>query len=248
MTSTSYSAQEDSRNDELLFRRSRAGGAGGGGCYEEFRSNVPEDFNLTVESCRMSVSLMEDLRRGQYKLNYRIRVDGERPETDWFFVIPFSQGLVTEAFATDHEGGLEYLLKPVLADKTMMVIKYRHAVSKGGCYEFTFGYQTSIVSVFSNGALTSVVTYSDWCSHNNPCDHLDISISLPSQSSPIQTVPPADLTHNPINFSTENRRPLESFNFVVAYRRHKVNKQFWIWLGSAIGTGLVGALLRSLLG
>jgi hypothetical protein len=40
-----------------------------------------------------------------------------------------------------------------------------------------------------------------------------------------------------------NLRELESSTLLVTYRRRKLGWTFWKWVGSAIGSGLVGALI-----
>ena len=130
-----------------------AAGGGGGGCYEDFRKSFDSSENLRVEQCNVTVTLLNCLHRAKYSWEYKVIVDGDKPEMDWFFVIPFSEGKVTTSWAKDNEGGLQFKLTPEPPDKTRITVKFREKILKNQHYKFIFGYETDNISIVGSNLL-----------------------------------------------------------------------------------------------
>lgn len=224
-----------------MATKAGAAGGGGGGCYEDFRRIAPEDLAQRVEKSHMQVNLLEDLKRAEYTWSYTTRAITKTPETNWFFIVPFSQERISQIWARDNDGGLEWRQDVEGDDNTRITIAYRDPVEEGNNYSFTFGYTTDVISTVSPGILFTTVAYTDWCSHNNPCDKIIVSVDLPKESKALSAVPPADLSHNPIMFEVNGRRPNEYFSYLLSYRKKKLTRAFWIWLATTIISGGVGA-------
>jgi len=224
-----------------------AAGGGGGGCYEDFREIAPADLSLEVQECDMIVKLLDNLIRGQYTWTYKIKTISGQPQISWFFIVPFSRDKITEIWAKDDNGGLQWRQEPEGEDKTRLIIEFRTNVPVNSEYSFRFGYETDIISIVSQGFLNSTVAYNDWCSHNNPCKKIHVSVFFPPQTKVISSVPPADLSHNPVEYKVLDRRPNEYFSYLLSYKKQKISKSFWAWLLSAVISGLVGALIAGVL-
>ncbi len=219
------------------------GPGGGGGCYEHFREKYEKELNLKILSSRLVIQLLNDLKRARYNYEYLIEITGNEEERNWFFEIPFSEERVTDVWAKDGNGGLQYSKNAEEKNKTKLNVDFRKPINKGDQLKFSFGYTTEVLAIVNEGVFSSTVSYNDWTSHNVQCDNLKIMVNLPPNSKSLKTVPPADLSHNPVIYDVDNLRPLEYYSFLLHYENKKIGKPFWIWLGSAILSGLVGAII-----
>ena len=224
-----------------------AGGGGGGGCYEDFREIAPADLSIEVKECNMAVNLLDDLKRGDYTWTYKIKTISGEPQVSWFFIVPFSRNKISQIWAKYDDGGLQWRHEPEGEDKTKLIIEFRNNVPVNSEYSFCFGYETDIISIVSQGFLNSTVAYNDWCSHNNPCNKIHVKVNFPSRSKVINSVPPTDLSRSPIEYKVLDRRPNEYFSYLLTYKKKKISKPFWIWLLSAVVSGIVGALISGVI-
>ena len=231
-----------------IARKSGAAGGGAGGCYEDFRKIASEDLNLRVKHCDMQIQLLEDMQRGEYRWGYEVVREGEEAEGNYFFIVPFSEDRISKIWAKDLSGGLQWRSNTEENERTRITIAFRELLSKNEPYRFSFGYETDVMSIASSGLFKTSVTYNDWCSHNNPCDEIKVSINLPSKSIAMNSVPPTTLGKNPIKFRVTDRRPNEYFSFLLNYKKSKLGKQFWFWIAGALVSGIAGAIFTVFFG
>lgn len=221
-------------------------GGGTGGCYEHFREKYEGDLNVNIENMVVQIQILESLKRAKYEYDYNIEVTGDNKESEWFFEIPFPESEVSDVWCRDQSGGLQFTKNIEEKNKTKLKFTFRKELNNGDKYNFTIGYTTEVLGLINEGLLSTSVTYNDWVSNTNPCKNLVIKVSLPSNSKSLNTVPPANLSHNPVIYDVNNLRPLESYIFLLHYEKRKIGKPFWLWVGGTVVSAIIGALFTSI--
>ncbi|HEY0385373.1 MAG TPA: hypothetical protein VGC64_05150, partial [Pyrinomonadaceae bacterium] len=54
--------------------------------------------------------------------------------------------------------------------------------------------------------------------------------------------PPTDKAS--LSYEDTAMRPLDDFAFLIAYKKYRLGKQFWLWVGTTIVSVLLGSLFR----
>ncbi len=216
--------------------------------FENFRKEYSPDDNSKIEKCEIDIQLLDDLKRARYTYDCTFRTIGDRPEHEYVDVIPSAEELVRVEYVKDSQGGLEFTPAAEGREKTKLHIRFRHPVPKNEDYRLKFCYETNVSYVVTADFMSKSVSYTDWFIFDVQCDLLKVNVHLPTKSKPIKSFPAADLESNPISYDYEHMRPLDPFIFLLAYKRSGIGRRFWLWLGSAAGSGGIGALLSQLFG
>jgi hypothetical protein len=210
---------------------------------QEFREQYTPDFSILIKSCEVEVSLLPDYKRAKYQYNYTIRVVQGKPQADWFHLVPSKLDQVSLS-ATDEHGSLQTEHESQNEHKTKVTIKFREVLQVGQEYSFRFSYETEIISIPFSQVFSRSVVYTDAFYHDNPCDLLLVTIHLPEKCFLTEAKPPADKASGTLSYKDTGMRPLDDFAFLVAYKKHRLGKQFWLWVGTTIVSVLLGALVR----
>jgi hypothetical protein len=207
---------------------------------EEFRQTAETDHNVTVRSWNVHVALSTDPIRATYCHEFQIETRGEKPETEWFWIIPTPRSEVKEVYVADDRGGLAFELSEIEEKAARLEVKFRAPVGQGSKLSFQIRYEARIMSVVHSAALHESVSYSDWFSCDCFCDKLSIQVALPPKATLVKCVPPNINHERGFAFEVAARRPKEHFSLLVTYTRHRVGSLFWKWIAAQIASGAVG--------
>jgi hypothetical protein len=214
------------------------------GSPAEYRETQHGDGGFRLSSVTLTVELLEHPGRARYQFDCRLKTTGETPAMYWYYDVPADRGELTNLRASDLGGGLQTRGAPGRDGGTRVEVRMREPVRRGGERDFSFGYESVIKSVVVVGGRSRTVTYADWVIFNVPCDVLRVRVVLPSRSLRVAAVPaPQQDDERQVCYEMRNVRPLETQSYVVAYRRAQLGAPFYRWLVSAIGSGIVGALI-----
>lgn len=214
--------------------------------YQAFRQNIAADLSFQVNKCEVTIQLLEKPNRAKYIYSYDVTNLTGQPVPEWSHIIPAPGTKVTSISATDEKGGLQFTVSDNSQDKTELEIKFRNELEAGQSYNFEFSYESRTNSIVTYSFITQVIIYTDWFINDAPCKLLKITINLPNKSNLLKSVPPSNLDNNSIIYSEKDLRPLEYFSVLASYKRTRLGRNFWQWLGSAIVSGMVGVILTVL--
>jgi hypothetical protein len=215
--------------------------------FPELRKQYTPDTNYCIKQSELTVTLTDDPKRARYAYQHSIAVTGSRAETEWEIVIPSLPPNVQFDGARDADGGLQHTFIPD-GNSTRIPIRYRHEVSNSSPpYQFSYGYETSVKAVVTPSMRGQVIHYTDWFMPDVQCDVLKISIRLPKRCRAIQAFPATNLDTSVVSFTYERMRPLEVFPIVLVYHKPKIGREAWLWMAGVLASGLVGALIGSLI-
>ncbi len=210
----------------------------------EYRDVQHGDGGFRLSAVTLTVELMEDPRRARYLFDCRLRTTGQIPARYFYYDVPADRGEVTELRGWDRSASLQASGASGLGGGARIQVRMKKPVRQGQECDFSFGYESVIKSVVVVGGRSRTVTYADWVIFNVPCDVLRVRVVLPSRSVRVAAVPaPAQDEERQVSYDIRNVRPLETQSYVVAYRRAQLGAPFYRWLLSAIGSGIVGALI-----
>jgi hypothetical protein len=207
---------------------------------EQFRQTAETDHNVTVRSWNVAVALSDDPIRATYKHEFQIETLGEKPEIEWFWIIPTAREEVKEIYVSDGRGGLAFELREIEDKAARLEVRFREPVLRGSKLSFQIRYEARIMSVVHSGALHESVSYSDWFSCDCSCDKLSIRVALPHKATLVKCVPPSIDREDEFAFEVSARRPKEHFSVLVTYTRHRVGPLFWKWVAAQAASGVVG--------
>jgi hypothetical protein len=210
----------------------------------EYREVQHGGGGFRLSAVTLTVELLDHPARARYRFDCRVRTTGETPAWYWYYDVPADRGEVTALRGWDAGGTLQTRGAPGGDGGTRVEVRMRHPVRQGEECDFSFGYESVIKSVVVVGGRSRTVTYADWVIFNVPCDVLRLRVVLPTRAVRVAAVPaPPQDEEGQVSYEVRNVRPLETQSYVVAYRRAQIGAPFYRWLLSAIGSGLIGALI-----
>ncbi|HEU4455693.1 MAG TPA: hypothetical protein VFR81_21700 [Longimicrobium sp.] len=214
------------------------------GTPTEYREAQHGDGGFRLSAATLTVELLDNPARARYQFDCRLKTTGDTAAYYWYYDVPADRGEVTDLRGFDAGGTLQTRCAPGRDGGTRVEVRMREPVRQGGESEFSFGYESVIKSVVVVGGRSRTVTYADWVIFNVPCDVLRVRVVLPSRALRVAAVPaPPQEEEGQVRYEMRNVRPLETQSYVVAYQRAQIGAPFYRWLLSAIGSGIVGALI-----
>jgi hypothetical protein len=210
----------------------------------EYRDVQRGDGGFRLSAVTLTVELLENPRRARYRFDCRMKTTGAVPARYFYYDVPADRGEVRELRGWDEVGSLQTRGAPGRDGGARVEVRMKKPVRQGQECSFCFGYESVIKSVVVVGGRSRTVTYADWVIFNVPCDVLRVRVVLPSRAVRVAAVPaPPQDEEGQVSYDIRNVRPLETQSYVVAYRRSQLGAPFYRWLLSAIGSGIVGALI-----
>jgi hypothetical protein len=195
-------------------------------------------------SAAVTVHLVGD-HTARYRFDCELETLGDTPAEFWFHQLPVPASEISDVTGHDERGTLQARVESSDPGMSRLEVLLGHEVVRGERYSFSFGYQSTIRSIVSVRALSRVVAYSDWFISNVPCGLLTIRIHLPPRAQFIRAVPAADdgAPDRAVRYSFTALRSGQWVQYLVGYQRRQIGAPFWAWIASAIGSGLIGALM-----
>lgn len=238
------------------------GGGGGGGCYTTIRK-LPEDRDIRINTCSVTVKLKDD-GKALWEFSYDIEgTETCKPHQTFWFYVPNPQGEVENFKAIDEIGGLESSATEVESGggkKTKFVIRYRETMKSGVKKHLQFSFSTIANVIISKQLFKKLLVYTDYMSHTVDCKKLDYKIYPPegfslyqSKYSHVSLVSDPG-GHNspvkPILLHFEDISPRSPIPIQIALiSTNRLNKEFWkssfIFLLSAEVGAIAGWLTSS---
>lgn len=214
----------------------------------DFRQRYSPDETTLIRSCEIEVKIQPDHTRAKYKYKYDIKaVDGDT-QREWFHIIPSAWDKVSFISAGDETGSLETVPEKLHDNKTKITIRYRKDLIVGADYSFNFSYEAKIVAFQFSQYFSRSIIITDSFYTINPCEKLLIEVLLPDgrellESHPIQT--PKSKTK--YLYEGNNIRPLDDLTYLLLFKHRRLGKQFWIGVGFAALSAVLGVILSKLL-
>jgi hypothetical protein len=206
--------------------------------YRDARPETP--FRLLRGA--VTVTLVAD-DQARYRFECELETLGNTPAEFWFQQLPANASEISSPSGLDDRGSLQVRVVPGNFGTAVLEVRLGQPVRRGERYKFSFGYETAIRSIVSVRALSRVVAYSDWLIFNVPCDLLTIDVCLPRRARLIRAVPAADAATGVVRYAIPGLQSGQWMQYLVGYQRMQVGAPFWAWIASAIGSGLIGALI-----
>lgn len=209
--------------------------------YRDARSDLP-GFRLI--SVTLTVELLEDPRRARYQYECRLETTGDVPARCWYYDVPADRGETSDVRGWDARGTLQTHTLSDDAGGVRLEVRMRRPVRKGESCDFAFSYESVIKSVVMEGGRSRMVSYADWVIFNLPCSRLCVRVVLPPRAVRLSAVPaPAHDEDGQVTYTLRDVRALETTSYMISYRRNHLGAPFYRWLLSAIGSGIIGALI-----
>jgi hypothetical protein len=159
------------------------GGGGGGGCYTTIRE-LPEDEDIVIADCDVTVRLSNN---GSARYEFAYSIEGtascKTHRTFWFYV-PNPKNEITGFQASDELGGLETSAEEIESGggkKTKFVIKYRDEMIPGAKKTLTFTFATFANVIISKQMFRTLIVYVDYVSYTVHCKELKYRIYPPDR-------------------------------------------------------------------
>ncbi len=215
---------------------------------QDYRESHQPEKGYRLVSADVTIQLLLDPRRARYTYRLRLQTLGDEPAEMWRHEVPARGGMVTNISARDEEGGLEFREPPDGGKSKIVEVRFRREVRRGETYGFTYSYEAQISSVVAPGVLHQTVTCGDWLVPNLDCGEFRVKVVFPEKATRLAAVPsPSEEDVGSVRYEQSPLRALETIGYLVAYRQRKLGAVTLSWLSSAIGTGLIGALIADAL-
>ncbi|HEX6747872.1 MAG TPA: hypothetical protein VF092_11330 [Longimicrobium sp.] len=213
----------------------------------EFRqANLDAGFRLHHADVR--VTLLPDPQRARFEFACELETTGPVAASMWYYNIQAQHGEIAEARASDAQGGLEFRLDAADNGTSVLEVRLRNPVPRGGRYAFGYSYETAVRAISSSRALERTVAFTDWQIFNVACEMLSVAIVLPEGARLIRAIPAADEdADGTIRYRYPRLRALEAAQHLVGYSTRRLGTGFYLWVASAVGSALVGVLLSGVL-
>lgn len=217
---------------------------------QEYREEHRSVADIRLVSAGVQMQLLGDPGRARYRLDCLVEAQGECATAEWAFDIPTERGEpVADARAWDADGSLQSRVTQVEGEGTRLRVRLRVPLGRGEQYRFGYEYETSIRSIVTRGGVSQTVALGDWVIFSLRCDLLRVSVLLPPGATLLGTVPAAHSQSSAaVRYEIRGLRSLEALQYLVVYRKKKVGAPFYRWMASAVGSGLIGALIAAALG
>jgi hypothetical protein len=215
------------------------GGGGGGGCYTTIRE-LPEDHDIEITECKISVKLTADLT-ARFDFDYFVQGTPTcKPHHSFWFIVPNPLGALNGFQATDTSGNLESTPQDIGAGasrKTKFTIRYREEMRSGRTQHLHFSFQNAASLIVSRQRTRKLIVYTDYVSHTVDCKYVSYELVPPpgygvlespfSAFSPLVRVSSAN-SPQPLKAEfrqVEARSPVPIQVTFISGRR--LGKQFW---------------------
>jgi hypothetical protein len=207
--------------------------------YCELRPGI-EGFRLV--SAKVTVTLLDDVRRARYEYECHLETTGEVPARYWCYHLPTDEREVGDVRAWDARGKLQPRVYGGEAPGSRLEVRLRDAVRAGERYTFWFAYESSIHPVVAVERRRCTVTYADWVIFNIPCAVLHVHVELPSGAEPVAASPAcAEDEGGRVTYRLRALRELETVSFMVAYRRARRPRGGAMRAAATIAAGFLGS-------
>lgn len=203
----------------------------------------------------LTVTLGDDPHRARFTFECLVeparetaRAQDEFAVEEWVYDIPVLDGVITNPQAWDETGTLQTYLQPPEGKATRLRVRFRHLVRNGSRYRFWYSYEAPVRTVVSTGVLSQMVVCTGWFIFNLPCDSIRVSIELPERARLSKSAPTGEVTEAvpgqpQVRYHLENLRPLESWQWLVAYERRRIGVPLYRWTAAQLATGIAGWLI-----
>lgn len=213
----------------------------------DYRAGANPVSGVRLGTVVLTVRLLADPQRAHFTFDCTAVANPSYMAREWMYDIPAERGDIENAQAWDEDGSLMTDLRAEDSRGTRLRIWFRRGVVAGSPYRFRFAYQAPIRVVATSGTLALTVAYSGWVIFLVRCDLLCVDIALPPRSVLLHTRPASDApAHDsgaPLRYRIEHLRPLESQQWLVAYRKRWVGVPLYAWVASSVASALVGWLI-----
>lgn len=214
------------------------------GSPAEYRDARSDLGGFRLLSATLTVELLDDPRRARYQYECRLETTGDVPARYWYYDVPADRGETSDVRGWDARGTLQTHSTPDQAGGVRLEVQMRQPVRRGESCDFAFSYESVIKSVVNEGGRSRTVSYADRVIFNLPCNRLCVRVVLPSRAVRLSAVPaPAREEEGQVTYVLRDVRALETTSYMISYRRNHLGAPFYRWLLSAIGSGIVGALI-----
>lgn len=167
---------------------------------------------------------------------------------EWRHVVPVRSDEVCDFGANDVHGSLQTTINSRNNRATDIHTVFRNQTETPSRRTFTFDYKAPISPLVLSGIWSETIVYFDSFYHNNMCKDLTLEITLPKGAQLMKSIPPIDQKTNPFKYHLGEMQALDDITFHLAFKVHKIGKQFWIWLGTVIAAAIIGVVIRKLIG
>lgn len=214
--------------------------------FDDYRRGRLASENVIVSEVLHEIELSDDLTSASHHYALTFTTTGKTPETDYQHEIPSDSVPVSSVSAADSEGGLQFELGRSANGKTPLKINFRNPVETEEGYSFLFSYRIGARHIIKRGPISTHLVYDGFNMFDVACERLRIKIISPRGFVATSARPSVDISSKPIEFEYTKLRPLELFSFLVLFQKRGFTRKAAGWLGSVIGSGLIGALLSTL--
>jgi hypothetical protein len=211
--------------------------------YQRFKNEIPENDNCIIDSCKLSINLLDDYEVAEFNYEITFQVVGDGKEVLYSDLIPTRKAKeITNVSAKDGVGTLQCNPKKE-GSKTNLIIKFRQDIVKGSSYTINYSYTNTIITTAVVDFFKSAINYSDWLSFDVYCKYVNVIICLPKKTKIISTYPTTDSKNGHLTFEHNHLQPKDKIEIAMTYEKSGVSKNFWLWLISTIASGLIGYVI-----